>query len=93
LSEKLFTSLLRLKIAARNVINQTFATSWFLPYLAKPRVCREGVPGRGTGFLSVPDQVPGFVLTNPGIEKEPPSSAPGIGMESAFAVLNEYSRR
>src|SRR5258707_15306698 len=58
LSAKLFTSLLCLKITARNVINQTFATSWFLPYLAKLRVCREGVPGRGTGFFSVQDRGP-----------------------------------
>jgi hypothetical protein len=55
-----------------------------------------GVPGRGSrpwhGFLfPFRIRVSGFVLANPGPKRSQSSSAPGIGMESAFAVLKSIS--
>jgi len=78
----------RLKMCARNVINQTFATPDFCCNLAKLRVCREGVPGRGTGSFPFRIRVPGFVLTNPGIER----SHHQARLASAWRVPLPYSK-
>jgi len=80
-----------LKIKLRNVINQTFAKPYVLLIFGKT----VGVPGRGSRTWH------GFFFHEASIvcnrklwtEKESSFSALGIGMENAFAVLKQYSRR